>query len=99
MWYNVFTKTNISGKYLMKEIKIEKVIEIINENIEKNKINESMVDVEVPQLGIDSIAFIKIVVSLEENFDCEIPDSKLLFSEMNTVNKILQVLREIEDFS
>ena len=83
----------------MKEIKIEKVIEIINENIEKNKINESMVDVEFPKLGIDSIAFIKIVVSLEESFDCEIPDSKLLFSEMNTVNKILQVLREIEDFS
>ena len=83
----------------MKEIKIEKVIEIINENIEKNKLNESMVDIELPQLGIDSITFIKIVVSLEESFDCEIPDSRLLFSEMNTVNKIMKVLKEIEYFS
>ena len=99
MWYNVFAKLNICGKCLMKEFKIEKVIEIINENIEKNKINESMVDIELPQLGIDSITFIKIIVSLEESFDCEIPDSKLLFSEMNTVNKIMEVLKEIEYFS
>ena len=83
----------------MKEFKIEKVIEIINENIKKNKINESMVDIELHQLGIDSITFIKIIVSLEESFDCEIPDSKLLFSEMNTVNKIMEVLKEIEYFS
>ena len=48
---------------------------------------------------MDSMTFIKIIVDLEEEFDCEIPDSKLLFSEMNTVNKIMQVLTEIEYFA
>ena len=42
---------------------------------------------------MDSISFIQTIVSLEEEFECEIPDSKLLISEMNTVNKIIDVLQ------
>ena len=45
---------------------------------------------------MDSITFIKIIVAVEEKFECEIPDSKLLIGEMNTANKIFQVLKDIE---
>ena len=45
---------------------------------------------------MDSITFIKIIVAVEEEFECEIPDSKLLLGEMNTVNKIVQVLNDIK---
>jgi acyl carrier protein len=50
-------------------------------------------DDDLLELGLDSIKFIQIIVSLEEAFKCEIPDEKLLLTEMNSVNKMLEVLR------
>ena len=80
----------------MREVSIEVVLEIINrfENIEVNK--EQLED-DLVELGMDSIAFIQIVVALEEEFDCEIPDELLLITEMDTVQKIVDVLRSIYD--
>ena len=49
------------------------------------------------QLGMDSIQFIQFVVSLEEIFDCEIPDTKLIIDEMNTINKVYDLLCLISD--
>ena len=46
---------------------------------------------------MDSITFIQIVVALEEEFECEIPDEKLLITEMDTVQKMLDVLQSIYD--
>ena len=51
----------------------------------------------LPELGMDSITFIQIVVALEEEFECEIPDEKLLITEMDTVQKMLDVLQSIDD--
>lgn len=45
---------------------------------------------------MDSITFIRIIVSLEEEFECETPDSKLLLTEMNTVYKMFEVLQSID---
>ena len=80
----------------MKEITIEKVIDILNASIEDAEITGDKLDVDLSELGMDSITFIKIVVTLEEEFKCEIPDSKLLIGEMNTANKIVKVLKDIE---
>lgn len=80
----------------MKEITATKVIEILNENIENAKVTEDKLDEDLSELGMDSITFIKIIVAVEEKFECEIPDSKLLIGEMNTANKIFQVLQDIE---
>lgn len=79
----------------MKEITVEKVIEILNANIENAEVTKDKLDEDLSELGIDSITFIKIIVALEETFDCEIPDSKLLISEMDTVQKMLDVLQEL----
>mgnify|MGYP002522689569 FL=1 len=76
----------------MKEATVEKVIEIINANIEKEEISYENIDKKLSDMGIDSIAFIQIIVALEEEFECEIPDSKLLMSELDTVRKISDVL-------
>ena len=43
-------------------------------------------------IGIDSISFIQIVVALEDNFEIEIPDEKLMLEEMGTFNKITMVV-------
>ena len=48
------------------------------------------------EYGMDSIRFIQIIVSLEEEFECEVPDSKLILVEMNTINKIYDVLISID---
>lgn len=79
----------------MKEVAVEKVIKIINDNIENEEISFENIDKNLTDMGIDSIAFIQIIVALEEEFECEFPDSKLLMSELNTIQKITDVLRQL----
>lgn len=77
-----------------KSIVLDKIVEIINLHLEK-KITVEQVDEDLTKLGMDSIVFIRIVVSLEEEFDCEIPDDKLVMIKMGTVNEIMKVLMSI----
>lgn len=77
----------------MNDITLEKIVEIITSVIEDIELTIEDKDEDLMQLGLDSIGFIQIVVALEEQFACEIPDEKLLFSEMNTVHKIFNVLQ------
>ena len=76
----------------MKEITKEKILEIVN-SIQDIKVTPDQCDDDLLELGLDSIKFIQIIVSLEEAFECEIPDEKLLLTEMNSVNKMLEVLK------
>lgn len=78
----------------MKQVELRKIIEVINktENVE---ILSEHIDENLTELGMDSITFIQIVVGLEETFDCEIPDDKLLISEMDSVQKIYNVLEDL----
>lgn len=70
----------------------EKVIQIINANIETTVIQADQIDDDLSQHGMDSIIFIRIIVALEEEFDIEIADEYLLMTEMNTVSKMLSVV-------
>ena len=76
----------------MKEITKEKLLEIVN-SVQDMEVTVDQCDDDLLELGLDSIKFIQIIVSLEETFECEIPDEKLLLTEMNSVNKILEVLK------
>ena len=78
----------------MKEVSIESILRVIN-SLDNIEVSTEQLDESLPDLGMDSISFIQIVVGLEEAFDCEIPDSKLLISEMDTVRKMLNVLQEL----
>ena len=69
----------------------EKVLDIIKTNI-GIEIYPWQFDEDLNVIGIDSISFIKIVVALEDNFEIEIPDEKLLMEEMGTFNKITMVV-------
>lgn len=75
----------------MNEIIVGKVISVLNEVLECEITKEQM-DVNLSKFSMDSIAFIRIVVSLEELFNCEIPDSNLIISEMDTMRKMCDVL-------
>ncbi len=76
----------------MKEITKEKIFEIVN-SVQDMEVTVDQCDDDLLELGLDSIKFIQIIVSLEEAFECEIPDEKLLLTKMNSVNKMLEVLQ------
>lgn len=80
----------------MKEVTLEKILTVINAS-NTMQITSDQLDEKLTDLGMDSITFIQIIVGLEEAFDCEIPDSKLLITEMDTVQKMSNVLQELYD--
>ena len=79
----------------MKEITTAKVLEILNTSINKSSAITDDFDTDLSEIGVDSLLFIRIIVAIEEEFECEIPDEKLLISEMNTVNKIIGILQDL----
>ena len=78
----------------MREVTIKGILDVINE-LDNLDISEEQVEANLSDLGMDSITFIQIIVGLEEIFDCEIPDTKLLTAEMDTVQKMFGVLQEL----
>ncbi len=80
----------------MNAITIENVLEVVN-STEKFEITIEQLEENLPDLGMDSITFIQIIVALEERFECEIPDEKLLITEMDTVQKMIDVLQALYD--
>lgn len=78
----------------MKEVTLDDILHVINES-ENIHVSIEQVEENLTNLGMDSISFIKTVVGLEEVFECEIPDSKLFITEMDTVQKIFDVLQEL----
>lgn len=71
-------------------------MEFFNANIKNAKATDDKLDEDLSEFGMDSITFIKIIVAVEEEFECEVPDSKLLVGEKCTVNKVFHVLKDIQ---
>lgn len=87
----------------MNQEKIRDILIIIN-NVMKQYKDEENVDIQInlneietnfDEIGMSSIAFVAIIVSLEEKFMIEIPDEYLSMSELNSVKKIAEVLDEV----
>lgn len=87
----------------MNQEKIRDILIIIN-NVMKQYKDEENIDIQInlneietnfDEIGMSSIAFVAIIVSLEEKFMIEIPDEYLSMSELNSVKKIAEVLDEV----
>lgn len=63
----------------------EQDLDLTNANFDEN----------ISNFGIDSIGFIMLIINLEDEFGCEIPDNKLIFTEMDSINKIMFVMNSI----
>lgn len=50
-------------------------------------------DDDLSALGMDSLGYVAAVVELEKTFDLLIPDEGMLFSVMNTIRKITEMVR------
>ena len=76
-----------------------RILDVVNKCINSKEdedmieIDNTQLDDDLVELGVDSITFIRIVVELEELFEIEIPDEKLLITEMGTIHKLLKLLR------
>lgn len=81
------------GSVRMKKVTLDMVINTFNTCQLGFDISDKELNVSLTSLGMDSIGFVNLIVAIEEEFECEIPDSKLLISEMDTVEKILNVLK------
>lgn len=49
-------------------------------------------DTELDGVGLDSIKFISLVIELEDYFQIEIPNTALRIKELNTIEKITQII-------
>lgn len=73
----------------------ETVCNIITTNIEDITLTSADSKVDLSDLGMDSIRFVRMIVALEESFNVEIPAEYLIVSEMNTIEKIVNILFEV----
>mgnify|MGYP000658121116 CR=1 FL=1 len=76
----------------MEDISKERLIELIRNNIVDAKFQELDEKQDITELGMDSIGFIQLIVEIEDEIGKEIPDSYLLLEEMNTLQKIYNVI-------
>lgn len=70
----------------------ESLSKIINNILKDQIITPQRFDDDFENYGVDSISFIKIIVSVEDAYNIEIPDSKLIYSELNSVNKMFDTI-------
>lgn len=73
----------------------KKIIDIVNANLEGPGLTPESSEQDLTSFGLDSIIFINIIVALEEAFNIEIPDEKLLITEMNTISKMEDVISAV----
>lgn len=71
---------------------VDKILEIFNRESE-NKVNEAQINTDIKLLGIDSLLYIRILVSIEEEFDMEIPD-EFLYIDNITIQKIADIVSQ-----
>ena len=79
---------------LTKDAIEEKVIAIFKNHVKSS--NEIFSNTSLADLQVDSITFIKIVVALEEEFDMEFDDEKLLITAFPIVKDFIDYLSEVQ---
>ena len=75
----------------MREDILDKVLKVLNTNLENTEITFEQTEDDLSALGMDSILFIRVIVALEEAFDIEIPDEKA--AEIKTVQDIVDYIK------
>lgn len=68
----------------------DKVLKIIRENLDEKLASNITCDTDFSSIGVDSITFIKIIVSLETEFDFEFDDEMLLFTAFPYVKTMVE---------
>jgi len=75
---------------------VERIEKIITDvlKIEPGTIKEISRDDTLNRIGVDSVNFIEIVISLEDEFNITFEDEELLLQNLNTINKLKNVITQ-----
>jgi len=75
----------------------DEVTEIIKTTINLTEPIENIsINTNLQSVGMDSISFIKIVVEIENNFDIEFPDEKLLITQAGTIKDLCEIIKSVK---
>ena len=82
-------------EFTIGELEIEeRVLKIIANNISISSYSEIDTSANLANIGVDSISFIRIVVSIEREFDFEFDDEMLVITYFPTVKAIIDYVRK-----
>ena len=77
---------------------INDIIEKIADNLKELGVNINDAETDfISENNIDSITFIEIILSLEEEFSVLIPEDYLLMENLNAVDKIAKLIEKLAD--
>ena len=79
-------------------MKYEAIIKkIISDNVKLTKSIDSVNPHDkLENAGMDSISFICVIVEIENYFDIEFPDEKLILEETGTIKQICEIVESME---
>lgn len=70
-----------------------RVREIVLNMLELKMTNDDLLsDTELQNIGMNSISFVKLIVEIENQFNIEVPDDKLLITEAGTIKKLSEII-------
>lgn len=74
----------------------EQIVSVIASalNLETELVNGTSGDDNLSRVGVDSVNFIEIIISLEDKFNIVFDDEELLLDNLNTLNKLEKVINE-----
>lgn len=73
----------------------KKIREFISEliKLERNAVDSIDLDADLIEFGLDSLNSIELIVRLEDEFDIEIDDNDLIIDNINTLNKLINIVQ------
>lgn len=69
----------------------EQIIEIIQQNVDLHQIIRDEMNLE--EIGVDSIAFISIIIAIEEEFNIRFDDMQLIYDHYQTVGDLIEAVQ------
>lgn len=71
------------------------IVEIVQRVLNLTMMDEKTdLDMDLKNVGLDSLKFVRIVVEVEDRFGIEFPDEKLDLSQADTVRKLCEIVME-----
>lgn len=74
----------------------EQIAAVISEvlNADFEEIKNISGDETLNRIGVDSVNFIDVIISLEDKFNITFDDEELLLQNLNTINKLYKIISE-----
>ena len=90
---NILSMTQYVESRIMRLMNIQQVIlDIVNKCVNEETSETIDFHTDFPSAGIDSVKFIEIALKIEETFDFEFDDEKLVFGALNNINAIAKYI-------